>query len=109
MEIIAVPKIDWESVSLKLYELRVHNLNLRRYVCFYTRNHGDCHSLNCLDCKKNMDRAISQSELGEALGWGLSSIQNWETGRSKPSIEVLIYYAQICQISLEEILGVNLP
>ncbi len=103
MDIIAFNEINWRGVSEKLKYLRKHNLNLRRYSCFYSRNNSKCDATNCLNCSYEMDE-ISQSELADVLGVNVSQLQNWESNRTIPPLEFLLYYSKICKIPLEDLL-----
>lgn len=64
------------------------------------KNIGDCASCDVVD----MDRNISCSELAEIFGVGEASIANWEAARSHIDIENLLFYCQIAEVGLEEIL-----
>lgn len=100
--------IDWEATGNKLYRLRSDNENLRRFVCSVLRQgtekckneSGDCE--NCTD--KYIDKSISRPELGEVFGVADNVINNWESGRTKIGIEDLLFYCQIAQIALDDIL-----
>lgn len=100
--------IDWPNTAKNLKLLRQDNLNLRRYVCgslyFGERN---C-AKDCEECKTyNMDHSISQAELARVFNVSESSIVNWESERSKPSIEDILFYSQICKIDLLDVLIVE--
>lgn len=105
MDEIKRKHIDWEKTSRNLQMLRYDNMSLRRNVCraFKSRN-DDCSGANCDDCKFDMDNNISRRELAEVFGVTDSVITNWESNRSQPNIDDLIFYSQICQVDLFDIL-----
>lgn len=104
MEEVLRKVIDWEATGANLQELRMHNYNLRRYVCFKLRaDSGNC-SGDCMNCKKEMDRSISRSELGAVMNVSESVVANWEGARSRPEIEDLFLYCDISGVPLSEIL-----
>ena len=96
--------VDWQKTAQNLKLLRNDNINLRKYSChtlYYDKANcsGDCHS-----CKFDMDTSISQTELAEVFGVSPSVIANWETGRTTPSLEDLIFYSKICEIALSSVI-----
>ena len=100
--------IDWEATGNKLYRLRSDNANLRRYVCsMLKKDTAHCNSKTgeCEKCDdKNMDKSISRSELGEVFGVTDNVINNWEIGRTEVNVENLLFYCQIAEVKLEDIL-----
>lgn len=100
--------IDWEATGNKLFRLRSDNAHLRRYVCsMLKRNTSKCNSKtgDCETCEdKYMDKNISRSELAKVFGVSDSVINNWETGRTEIGIEDLLFYCQIAQVELQDIL-----
>lgn len=99
--------IDWEATGNKLYRLRSDNAHLRRLVCSALKRdtdkcngNGDCE--NCTD--RHIDKNISRPELAAVFGVGESVINNWETGRTPIGIEDLLFYCQIAQVKLDDIL-----
>ncbi|MDE7296682.1 MAG: helix-turn-helix domain-containing protein [Clostridia bacterium] len=100
--------IDWDATGNKLFRLRSDNSHLRRYVCsMLKKNTNKCNSKtgDCETCEdKYMDKNISRSELAQVFGVSDSVINNWETGRTEIGIEDLLFYCQIAQVSLEDIL-----
>lgn len=79
-------------------------MNLRRYVC-YVLKYGDAKCTGeCETCKFDMDNNISQSELAKVFNVSTSMIANWENCKSKPSLEDLILYSEICGTDLYDIL-----
>lgn len=98
--------IDWEKTSKNLKLLRCDNLNLRRYVCreLNVRKKFGCDGADCVKCKFDMDNSISQAELAQVFHVTESRIVNWENNKSKPAIEDLIFYSQICGIDLFEVI-----
>lgn len=100
--------IDWEATGNKLFRLRSDNANLRRFVCSALRKESDrCNSDfgNCENCTdKYMDRSISRPELAEVFGVSESVINNWESGRTEIGIEDLLFYCQLANVELDDIL-----
>ena len=95
--------IDWTKTAQNLKLLRNDNINLRKYVCHALKYDDANCSGACETCKFDMDASISQNELAEVFGVSASVIANWETGRTVPSIEELIFYSEICEIGLSEV------
>ncbi len=99
--------IDWEATGNKLFRLRSDNPHLRKYVCSVLKKDTDkCKGDgNCENCKDMyVDKSISRPELAEVFGVGESVINNWETGRTQIGIEDLLFYCQIAQVEIEDIL-----
>lgn len=95
--------IDWTKTAQNLKLLRNDNINLRKYVCHALKyDEANC-SGQCETCKFDMDASISQNELAEVFGVSAGVIANWETGRTLPSIEDLLFYAEICEIGFSEV------
>lgn len=100
--------IDWEATGNKLFRLRSDNANLRRYVCSMLKkstfkcnnNTGNCYA--CDD--RYMDKSISRPELAAVFGVGESVINNWESGKTPVGVEDLLFYCQIAQVKMDEIL-----
>lgn len=113
MEHIDYVEIDYDATATRLKQLRLYNMNLHRYVCFELRTLDDelkCDGENCENCvvddRKNsfINSQISQEELARVFHVNVSQVANWETGRSFPSLENLIFYCRICKIkSVEEL------
>ena len=106
MERIKRKVIDWDKTSKNLKLLRNDNINLRKYVCseLNIRKKFGCNAADCDTCKFDMDMNISQSELAQVFHFDVNRIVNWENNRSKPTIEDLIFYSQICGIDLYEVI-----
>lgn len=101
--------IDWEATGYKLFQLRNENIALRRYVCSKLKKDTDkCKNEKVGDCEScavvYMDRNISRPELAVVFGVSETSINNWETARSHIDVENLLFYCQIAQVELEDIL-----
>jgi hypothetical protein len=99
--------IDWAQTGNKLFRLRSDNPNLRRYVCSVNKKDSDACNWqgNCDDCNDTaMDRNISRPELAHAFNVNEGVIYNWENARSIIGIEDLLFYCQIAQVRLEDIL-----
>ena len=107
MERIKRKVIDWEKTSKNLKLLRNDNINLRKYVCSelnMRKKKFGCDAADCDTCKFDMDLSISQAELAQVFHFSENRIVNWENNRSKPTIEDLIFYSQICGIDLYEVI-----
>lgn len=104
MDKIKMRTIDWTKTARNLKLLRNHDQNLRRYVC-KTLNYdkAQCDG-KCDSCKFDMDNSISQRELATAFGLSVGTVVNWENGKSKPYIEALLLYSEVCGIDLNNIL-----
>lgn len=50
---------------------------------------------------------VTQKELGEFLGFGYTTISNYEKGRNEPSIDILIKLADFFNVTLEYLIGVE--
>lgn len=95
--------IDWKKTGRNLQLLREDNIELRRSVCGALKHDkGDCGG-NCRDCKYEMDNHISRKELADVFGVSESVIFNWENGRTVVDYENLLFYSQLAEISLNEI------
>ncbi len=104
MKTIKKKIINWDKTSENLKLLRLDNMNLRRYVCHELKyKDANCNG-NCEQCKYEMDHNISRLELAQVFFVSEHSITNWETKRSNPSIEDLLFYCDICEIDLDKIL-----
>lgn len=101
--------IDWKATGYRLFQLRNENVALRRYVCSKLKKDTEsCKNKDAGDCDScavvYMDRNISRPELAQVFGVSEALINNWETARSHIDIENLLFYCQIAQIKLEEVL-----
>lgn len=95
--------IDWKKTGKHLQLLRNDSLNLRRYVCGQLNfKKGDC-SGACDDCKYDMDSTISRAELARVFNVSESVIFNWENGKTPVSLEDMLFYCQIAETTMEEI------
>ena len=118
MELYSRLKIDWIKTGENLANIRMNNLNLRRYVCYFNKKKNEhkvlsldfrpkytCFSeYECETCTKEMDQLISVQELANVFGLSRDVINNWETGRTIPDIEDLLLYSKITGLSIEDIL-----
>ena len=99
--------IDWAKTAQNLKLLRNDNLNLRKFCCqalYY--NKANCAG-DCAACKFDMDASIglvSQNELADVFGVSPGVVANWETGRTTPDIEDLIFYSKICDLGLSDVI-----
>ncbi len=104
MEQIKLRYIDWDKTATNLKLLRNDNINLRRYVCnALTADKATCGG-NCEDCKFEMDDSISQKELAKVFNVSDNMVINWENGKSRPALEYLIFYSEICKINLYDVI-----
>lgn len=58
-----------------------------------------------LDHRKKKD--MTQVELADAMGVSYQAVSNWERGNSMPDISKLQQLADILEVSIDELLGVN--
>lgn len=100
--------VDWEATGNRLFRLRSDNPRLRKYVCSIIKKDTEkCNnpSLDCADCDdRYVDKSISRPELAAVFGESESVINNWETGKTPVGIEDLLFYCQIAEVTLEDIL-----
>lgn len=96
--------IDWANTAKNLKLLRRDNINLRRYVCSQLNyDKGEC-SGECETCKFDMDESISQLELAKVFNVSESMIVNWENNKSRPQLDDLLFYSQICRLDLYDVI-----
>ena len=60
---------------------------------------------NLQNLRKN--NRISQKEMAEKLGVNVHTYANWENDRTQPSIEILIKIAQMLNISMDTLCGIQ--
>ena len=96
--------INWEKTAKNLKLLRMDNMNLRRYVCRELKYQNANCSGKCETCRFDMDNRISQSELASVFNVSESMIVNWENFKSRPSLEDLIFYSELCRIDLYDVI-----
>ncbi len=99
--------VDWKNTAQNLKLLRGDNINLRKFVCKELKYREANCSGDCDGCKYDMDSSISQSELAEVFGVSTSVIANWETGRTEPTLDDLLFYCQMCKLKLKEVVVLN--
>lgn len=51
------------------------------------------------------DRKMNQHILAKALGYGYTSISNYESGRSEPSLNQLLKIAKCLNVTTDELIG----
>ena len=103
MKRIARKFIDLKKTGRNLQLLREDNVELRRAVCGALKHDkGDCGG-ECTHCRFEMDNHISRKELSDVFGVTENVIFNWETGRTAVSYEDLLFYAQLSQTELDDI------
>ena len=59
---------------------------------------------DCAKCKFDMDHSISQAELAKVFNVSESIVVNWENSKSRPQLDDLIFYSQICEIDLYDVI-----
>lgn len=58
--------------------------------------------------KYRKQKKISQAKLAEKLNYGYTAIGNYESGRNEPSFNDLIRLAEELDVTLDELVGVEL-
>lgn len=58
--------------------------------------------------KYRKQKGYSQEKLAKVLNYGYTAIANYESGRNEPSFDCLIKLAEILDVTIEELLGVEL-
>ena len=58
--------------------------------------------------KFRKQKNLSQVALGKSLNYGSTAIANYESGRNEPSFDCLIRLAEVLDVTIEELLGVEL-
>lgn len=104
MKLIHRQFIDWKKTGRKLQMLREDNLELRRQVCSALKHKDANCSGICETCDFEMDNHISRKELADVFGVSESVIFNWENGRTAVSLEDILFFAQISQKELKDII-----
>ena len=95
--------VDWKKTGRNLQLLREDNIELRRFVCSALKHDKSECSTSCSKCKFEMDNHISRKELSEVFGVTDYVIFNWENGRTEVDYENLLFYSQLSQLDLDEI------
>ena len=95
--------IDWKKTSRNLYLLRKDNIELRKKVCKELDLHREECSENCKECKYEMDSSISRYELSQVFNVSESVIFNWENNKTTVPYEDLLFYCQLAEVSVEDI------
>lgn len=57
--------------------------------------------------KLRLDRRLTQKQLAEIMGLGISAISSYESCTRCPSYEILIKYARIFHVSTDYLLGLE--
>ena len=95
--------VDWKKTGKNLQLLREDNIELRRSVCGALKHDkSDC-SVECGECKFEMDNHISRKELSQVFGVSESVIFNWENGRTVIDYENLYFYSQLSKVDINDI------
>lgn len=104
MERIDRKYVDWRKTGKNLRLLRNDNIELRRYVCGQLKSGTENCSGDCASCKYDMDNSISRGELAEVFNVSESVVFNWESGRTPVSLDDLVFYTEIANVDLFDIL-----
>lgn len=83
--------------------LREDNIKLRRQVCKALKHNDANCSGDCGICEFEMDNHISRKELADIFGVSPSVIFNWESGRTAVGYENLLFYAQLAETDVKDI------
>ena len=99
-----IRQIDWEKTGRNLQLLRNDNWHLRKVSC-RDRNFdaGNCEG-DCEHCRYDIDSSIRRNELAHLFLVGENTIYNWEKGITPVPTEALLYYAEISQTPLTDII-----
>ncbi len=104
MEQIERKYVDWDKTAKNLKLLRQDNIALRRYVCRAIRmDNAECDGADCAKCKYDMDSSISRAELAKVFSVTESIVFNWESGKTIPTLDDLMFYAQVCGLDLFDV------
>lgn len=104
MEEIIRKNIDWGKTGVKVERLRDDNKNLRRYVCWKLKHErANCDGM-CENCEYEMDKRISRKELAQVFNNSESVIVNWESGKTPIPLEDLLFYCQLCEVQLFDVI-----
>ena len=96
--------INWKKTGKNLMLLRNDNLNLRRNVCKTLNfDKGECGG-ECDTCKYEMDNNISRPELAKIFNVSESVVFNWENGKTPVALDDILFYCQLAEIELLDIL-----
>ena len=96
--------INWKKTGKNAELLRKDNLTLRRKVCSaLNSDKGNCSGI-CDTCKYEMDNSISRPELSQVFNVSESVIFNWENGKTPISLEDVLFYCQLAEIDIEDLL-----
>ena len=95
--------IDWKKTGKRLKALRDHDVDLRRYTCwFLQRKKGECTG-DCTACEYEMDQNISRAELAAVFLTSENVIANWESGKTPVPYEDLLFYCRLTGESIHDI------
>lgn len=104
METKKIKYIDWDKTAINLKLLRRDDIVLRRNVCRILRyDDANCSGI-CGECKFDMDHSISQAELAKVFKVPENRIVNWENGKSKPQLEYILYYCDLSEKGIDEVI-----
>ncbi|WP_299222204.1 helix-turn-helix transcriptional regulator [uncultured Aquimarina sp.] len=58
--------------------------------------------------KLRLDRKMSQMDVGAALGIDRENVRKYEKGLQEPKLSTIIKFAEVFEISIDELLGINI-
>lgn len=59
---------------------------------------------NCIK-QARQARGVTQDELAERLGVGMTTVSRWETGTSEPNASMLCLMADVLDVSTDQLTG----
>ena len=96
--------IDWDKTGYNLEQLRLTNPALRKKSCrSRIFEAGECEG-DCDRCRFEMDNSISRAELAQIFGVSEHVIYSWERGRTPVGVEDLLFYCDVAEVALSDIL-----
>lgn len=98
-------KIDWDLTKLNLVNLRLHNPDLRRYVCSQLKHETCEDDVDCTKCNiRFIAPYITRPMLAKVIGVSVNALYNWERGKTLVDYEDLLFYCAIAKVKLEDII-----
>lgn len=97
-------RVDWGKTAHMLKFLRERNEKLRKNVCKILNSKSCANGGVCENCEYDMDLNISQKELATVLGYSTNSIINFENGRSRPDVDALLAYSELCELNIMDVI-----
>lgn len=101
--------VDWGATSKKLTDLRENNLKLREKVCqnLDIKKKKGCQEACCKTCSKSSSCALVQDALSKLFKVSKKTIKKWEENKSKPTLDQLMYYSELCQLEIFDVVILN--